>query len=66
MRKNFALCCAIWVMCLASHGLRFSDFKIGYNEGTLADVVARHRNPLVELPADADAVKAEIAQWLDV
>ena len=47
------------------HGLKFSDLKIGYHEGSLADVVARHRNPPVELPADAGAVKAEIGRWLE-
>jgi hypothetical protein len=30
----------------------------------LSDVVARDRNPPVELPADASAVKAEIGRWL--
>ena len=48
------------VVISTAHGLKFSEFKIGYHEGTLADVVARHRNPPVELPADAAAMKAEI------
>ena len=52
------------VVISTAHGLKFSEFKIGYHEGTLADVVARHRNPPVELPADAGAVKAEIGRWL--
>jgi threonine synthase len=53
------------IVISTAHGLKFSDFKIGYHEGKLADVVARHRNPPVELPADAGAVKAEIGRWLD-
>ena len=53
------------VVISTAHGLKFSEFKIGYHEGTLADVVARHRNPPVELPADAGAVKAEIGRWLE-
>ena len=53
------------VVISTAHGLKFSEFKIGYHEGTLADVVARHRNPPVELPADAAAVKAEIERWLE-
>jgi threonine synthase len=53
------------VVISTAHGLKFNEFKVGYHEGTLADVVARHRNPPVELPADADAVKTEIARWLD-
>ncbi len=52
------------VVISTAHGLKFSEFKIGYHEGTLADMVARHRNPPVELPADADAVKAELDKWL--
>jgi len=53
------------VVISTAHGLKFSEFKIGYHEGTLADVIARHRNPPVELPADAGAVKAEITRWLE-
>jgi threonine synthase len=52
------------VVISTAHGLKFSEFKIGYHEGTLSDVVARHRNPPVELPADAGAVKAELSKWL--
>ncbi|MGQ9491118.1 MAG: threonine synthase [Anaerolineae bacterium] len=54
------------VVISTAHGLKFSEFKVGYHDGTLADVVARHRNPPVMLPADADAVRADIARWLDV
>jgi len=53
------------VVISTAHGLKFSEFKIGYHEGTLADVIGRHRNPPVELPADAGAVKAELDKWLD-
>ncbi len=53
------------VVISTAHGLKFSEFKVGYHEGTLADVATRHRNPPVELPADAGAVKAEIVRWLD-
>ncbi len=52
------------VVISTAHGLKFSEFKVGYHEGTLADVAARHRNPPVELPADAGAVKADIERWL--
>ena len=52
------------VVISTAHGLKFSEFKVGYHEGTLADVVARHRNPPVELPADAGAVRAELDKWL--
>ncbi len=53
------------VVISTAHGLKFSEFKVGYHEGTLADVAARYRNPPVELPADAAAVKADIETWLD-
>ena len=52
------------VVISTAHGLKFNEFKVGYHDGTLADVVARHRNPPVELPADVSAVKAEIGRWL--
>ena len=53
------------VVISTAHGLKFSEFKVSYHEGTLADAVARHRNPPLELPADASAVKAEIARRLE-
>ena len=52
------------VIISTAHGLKFSEFKVGYHEATLADVVARRRNPPVELPADAGAVRAELNKWL--
>jgi threonine synthase len=53
------------VVISTAHGLKFTDFKIRYHEGTLADAVARHRNPPVELPADAGAVRADLDTWLN-
>jgi threonine synthase len=53
------------VVISTAHGLKFSEFKVGYHEGTLAEVVARRRNPPVELPADSRLVKDEIRRWLD-
>jgi threonine synthase len=52
------------VVISTAHGLKFNEFKVGYHEGTLADVNARHRNPPVELPADADAVRHTLDGWL--
>ncbi len=52
------------VVISTAHGLKFSEFKVGYHEASLADVIARHRNPPVMLPADVRAVKAELARWL--
>ncbi|MBC7242866.1 MAG: threonine synthase [Anaerolineae bacterium] len=48
------------VVISTAHGLKFTDFKVGYHDGVLADVVARYRNPPVELPADYDAVRRAI------
>ncbi|MGC9348075.1 MAG: threonine synthase [Anaerolineae bacterium] len=50
------------VVISTAHGLKFTGFKVGYHEGTLDDVIARHRNPPVELPADYDAVQRAIDQ----
>ncbi len=38
---------------------RPTDFKVGYHIG-FNDVIARHRNPPLELPADYDAVQRAI------
>jgi threonine synthase len=48
------------IVISTAHGLKFTDFKVGYHEQTLDDVIARHRNPPVELPADYDAVQRAI------
>lgn len=53
------------VVISTAHGLKFSEFKVKYHEGTLADVVAQHRNPPAELPADAAVVKQEIRRRLE-
>jgi threonine synthase len=52
------------VVISTAHGLKFTDFKVGYHEGRLSDVIARHRNPPAELPADVDAVKMELGKRL--
>jgi threonine synthase len=48
------------VVVSTAHGLKFTGFKVGYHEGTLAGVEARHANPPLELPADVAAVKRAI------
>ncbi|MEM7649805.1 MAG: pyridoxal-phosphate dependent enzyme, partial [Cyanobacteria bacterium P01_A01_bin.70] len=52
------------VVISTAHGLKFTDFKVGYHESTLQDVTSEYPNPAVHLPADADAVKAEIEKRL--
>jgi threonine synthase len=48
------------IVISTANGLKFSEFKVGYHRGQLADVEARHANLPVELPADFDAVRRAI------
>lgn len=48
------------VVISTAHGLKFTDFKVGYHDRTLEGVTARYANPPVELPADYGAVSAAI------
>ncbi|HEY68231.1 MAG TPA: threonine synthase, partial [Thermoflexia bacterium] len=52
------------VVISTAHGLKFTGFKVGYHERTLADVVARYANPPLELPANVGAVKEAIDRAL--
>ncbi|MDY7042094.1 MAG: threonine synthase, partial [Chloroflexota bacterium] len=52
------------VVISTAHGLKFTGFKVGYHEGTLADVASRHANPPLELPAEYSAVRRAIEQAL--
>ena len=49
------------VVVSTAHGLKFTEHKVRYHEGTLPDVVSRHRNAPVELPADIAAVRRELS-----
>ena len=53
------------VVISTAHGLKFTDFKLGYHVGHLADVTAHHANPPLELPPDADAVRRAIDAALE-
>jgi len=48
------------IVISTANGLKFSEFKVGYHRGQLADVEARHANLPVELPAEFDAVRRAI------
>jgi threonine synthase len=48
------------IVISTAHGLKFTRFKVGYHDQTLPDVVARHANPPLELPADVSQVKRAI------
>lgn len=52
------------VVISTAHGLKFTDFKVGYHESQLEQVTSKYANPAVMLPADASAVKAEIDKRL--
>ena len=41
---------------------KFTNFKVDYHDQTLEDVVSRHANPPLELPADYSAVSEAIDQ----
>jgi threonine synthase len=54
------------VVISTASGLKFADFKVGYHEGTLADVPApTWRNAPVELPASYAAVREALLRGLD-
>jgi threonine synthase len=48
------------VVISTAHGLKFTGFKVGYHDGTLANVNARLSNPPVDLPATVEAVNSAI------
>jgi len=48
------------VVVSTAHGLKFTDFKLGYHENRLPSVTPRHANTPVELPNDYDAVRRAI------
>ena len=52
------------VVISTAHGLKFTPFKVGYHEGTLAEVESDLANPPVYLPADAEIVMETIQRRL--
>ncbi len=52
------------VVVSTAHGLKFTEFKTRYHEGTL-DVPARHRNVPVEVPGEVEAARDAILRALD-
>jgi threonine synthase len=53
------------IVISTAHGLKFTNFKMRYHEGTLDEVQPTWRNPPVELKADVTAVKDAIYRRLD-
>jgi threonine synthase len=48
------------IVISTAHGLKFSEFKVGYHRGTLDGVTPRHANLPVDLPADLGEVRRAI------
>jgi threonine synthase len=51
------------VVISTAHGLKFTDFKVQYHEGTL-DFPCTYANKPIELPPTVDAVKRALEQAL--
>jgi threonine synthase len=49
------------VVISTAHGLKFSDFKVGYHERRLAGISSALPNPPVQLPATIGAVRDAVA-----
>lgn len=52
------------VVISTAHGLKFTQFKVGYHEDTLPEVEAELANPPVYLPADTKIVRQAIERHL--
>ncbi len=48
-----------------AHGLKFTEFKVGYHRGTLEGISSRLANAPLELPASVQAVQDALGQRLD-
>lgn len=54
------------VVISTAHGLKFTDFKVGYHESTLDGIASASANPPVYLDANTETVKAEINRRLGI
>ena len=48
------------IVISTAHGLKFSEFKVGYHEGTLKEVDSRYANRPIPLPPDLDTIQAAL------
>ncbi|MCX8125258.1 MAG: threonine synthase [Spirochaetes bacterium] len=53
------------VVISTAHGLKFSEFKVGYHEGTLEGVNCKYANKPIELEANADKVREVLFKELE-
>jgi threonine synthase len=54
------------VVVSTAHGLKFTEFKLGYHEGLLKDVKGTRRNVPVEMAADVDRVAEKLEASLSL
>ena len=54
------------VVISTAHGLKFTDFKVGYHDSKLPGVDSPCANPPKYLPADTSVVRDKIAELLDL
>ncbi len=52
------------VVISTAHGLKFSEFKVGYHEGKLGGVQSTYANRPIELPPDVDKVRVVLDREL--
>jgi threonine synthase len=52
------------IVLSTAHGLKFTDFKVGYHQKTLEEVVSKYANPPLELPANTAQVREAIVKEL--
>jgi threonine synthase len=48
------------VVISTAHGLKFSEFKVGYHENALDGVESKYANPPIELPPEIDVIRDAI------
>lgn len=53
------------VVISTAHGLKFSEFKVGYHEGTLTEVNSRYANKSIKLSPDTDTVRQRLREEFD-
>lgn len=53
------------IVISTAHGLKFSEFKVGYHEGTLEGIGSRYANKPVLLPPDVEKVRQVLDKELN-
>lgn len=53
------------VVISTAHGLKFSEFKVGYHENSLAGVESKYANKPIELEADTDKVLEVLSKEIE-